>query len=90
MQNAVIYARYSSHSQRDVSIDQQVNACREFAARGGIDVLDVYADRATTGTNDRRPAFQKMISDAKKGGMAVRHCLHPRSVFPGSVRFRCL
>ena len=67
MQNAVIYARYSSHSQRDVSIDQQVNACREFAARGGIDVLDVYADRATTGTNDRRPAFQKMISDAKKG-----------------------
>ena len=67
MQNAVIYARYSSHSQREVSIDQQVNACREFAARGGIDVLDVYADRATTGTNDRRPAFQKMISDAKKG-----------------------
>ena len=67
MPNAVIYARYSSHSQRDVSIDQQVNACREFAARGGIDVLDVYADRATTGTNDRRPAYQKMISDAKKG-----------------------
>lgn len=54
MPNAVIYARYSSHSQRDVSIDQQVNACKEFAARGGIDVLNVYADRATTGTNDRR------------------------------------
>lgn len=67
MPNAVIYARYSSHAQRDVSIDQQVLACREFAASGGIDVLDVYADRATTGTNDRRPAFQKMINDAKNG-----------------------
>lgn len=67
MQNAVIYARYSSHSQRDVSIDQQVQACRDFANRGGIHVVDVYADRATTGTNDRRPAFQKMISDAKSG-----------------------
>lgn len=90
MQNAVIYARYSSHSQRDVSIDQQVNACREFAARGGIDVLDVYADRATTGTNDRRPAFQKMISDAKKRGVAICHCLHPGSILPGSVRLGCL
>ena len=68
MPNAVIYARYSSHSQRDVSIDQQVKACREFASRGGIDVIDTYADRATTGTNDRRPAFQKMIADAKAGG----------------------
>ena len=28
---AVIYARYSSHSQRDVSIDQQIRACRAFA-----------------------------------------------------------
>lgn len=66
MPNAVIYARYSSHNQRDVSIDQQVAACMDFARRGGIDVIDTYADRAITGTSDRRPAFQKMISDAKK------------------------
>lgn len=65
MPNAVIYARYSSHSQRDVSIDQQVNACQDFARRSGITVLDIYSDRATTGTNDRRPAFQQMIVDAK-------------------------
>ena len=29
--NAVIYARYSSANQRDVSIEQQVNACRKYA-----------------------------------------------------------
>lgn len=68
MPNAVIYARYSSHSQRDVSIDQQVNACQDFARRSGITVLDIYSDRATTGTNDRRPAFQQMIADAKDSG----------------------
>lgn len=64
-QKAVIYARYSSHSQRDVSIEQQVKACRLFAERHGIEVIGSYEDRALTGTSDRRPGFQKMIRDAQ-------------------------
>ena len=64
---AVIYARYSSHNQRDVSIDQQVKACRKFADRQDIEIVNIYDDRATTGTNDRRPGFQQMIKDAAKG-----------------------
>ena len=64
---AVIYARYSSHNQRDVSIDQQVKADREFAERRGLKIIDIYADRALTGTNDNRPEFQRMIEDSKKG-----------------------
>ena len=64
---AVIYARYSSHSQRDVSIEQQIRACRSFAERQGLDVVNIYEDRALTGTNDKRPGFQQMIRDAKKG-----------------------
>ena len=63
---AVIYARYSSHSQRDVSIDQQIRACRLYAQRQDIEIVDVYEDRATTGTNDRRPGFQRMIRDADR------------------------
>ena len=31
IQDAVIYARYSSHSQRDCSIEQQVADCELFA-----------------------------------------------------------
>ena len=62
--NAVIYARYSSHAQRDVSIDQQINACKRFAQQLELDVVRIYEDRALTGTNDRRPGFQKMIRDA--------------------------
>ena len=65
---AVIYARYSSHSQRDVSIEQQLRACRSFADRHSIQIVDTYEDRALTGTNDKRPGFQRMIQDAKKCG----------------------
>lgn len=63
---AVIYARYSSHSQRDVSIEQQLKACRIFAERHGIEIVGTYEDRALTGTSDRRPGFQKMIRDAER------------------------
>ena len=63
---AVIYARYSSHSQRDASIEQQVAACRRFAERQDIEIVEVYEDRATTGTNDRRSGFQQMIKDAHR------------------------
>ena len=66
MTEGVIYARYSSHAQRDVSIEQQIRACRTFAERHGIRIVEIYEDRALTGTNDKRPGFQKMIQDAKK------------------------
>ena len=65
-QDAVIYARYSSHAQRDVSIEQQIRACEKFAERNGLRVVQVYDDRALTGTSDKRPGFQQMIADAKK------------------------
>ena len=64
---AVIYARYSSHNQRDVSIDQQVKVINNFADQNGLKVITVYADRAISGTTDNRPEFQKMIEDAKSG-----------------------
>lgn len=65
-ENAVIYSRYSSHAQRDVSIDQQIKACKKYAEKLGLKIVTVYADRALTGTNDRRPEFQRMIKDAEK------------------------
>lgn len=64
MTKAVIYARYSSHNQRDASIEDQVRVCREDAERRGDEIVGIYADRAVSGTSDRRDQFQKMISDA--------------------------
>ena len=62
---AVIYCRYSSHAQREVSIDQQVKECRKYAEANGIEIVKIYDDRAVSGTSDRRPKFQLMISEAE-------------------------
>ena len=58
MKNAVIYARYSSERQTEQSIEGQLHKCNEFAEANDITVVDTYIDRAMTGTNDNRPAFQ--------------------------------
>lgn len=64
MSNAVIYARFSSHRQREASIEQQEKICREFAEKNGYTILAVYADRAISGTTDARPDFLRMIEDS--------------------------
>lgn len=69
--NAVIYARYSSHAQRDESIEGQLQVCHDYAGRAGFDVIKEYTDRAMTATNDQRPSFQQMISDSSSGGFDV-------------------
>ena len=66
--NAVIYARYSSHNQRDVSIEQQFEACQKFAGENSLTIVGRYADRAVSGKTDNRPQFQKMMRDAHNGG----------------------
>ena len=65
-QVAVIYARYSSHAQKEESIEQQVEECTVFAVQNGLKVLRVYADKALSGRTDKRPQFQKMMRDAEK------------------------
>ena len=65
MKKAVIYARYSSHSQRDESIDAQLRECHDYASKNDYVVIEEYCDKALTGKTDARAAFQKMIKDAK-------------------------
>lgn len=64
---AVIYARYSSHSQRDCSIEQQVKDCEAYARMNDLEVVGVYADRHLSGTSDKRPEFQRLLRDAAHG-----------------------
>lgn len=66
-EEGVIYARYSSHAQKDASIEQQVKEAQAYAAGLGIPIKEVYADRAISGKTDRRPNFQRMMKDAEKG-----------------------
>ena len=64
--NAVIYARYSSHSQTEQSIEGQLHDAYAYAERCGYNVVGEYIDRALTGTKDERPDFQRMMKDAEK------------------------
>ena len=66
MKTAVIYARYSSDSQSEQSIEGQLHECQRFAERNDIYIVDTYIDRAMTGKNDNRAAFQKMLHDSAK------------------------
>ena len=63
----VLYGRYSSHNQKDISIEQQFEKCYELAAEYGIRIIDTYADRAVSGRTDKRVDFQRMMADAAKG-----------------------
>ena len=65
--SAVIYARFSSHNQREESIDAQVRACKEYAEKKGLQVVEIYTDSAKTGTNTDREGFQQMLGDSAKG-----------------------
>lgn len=64
--NIVIYARFSSHSQTEQSIEGQLKVCYEYAERNNMTVIQEYIDRATTGTNDNRQQFQQMLEDSNK------------------------
>lgn len=66
MKKAVIYARFSSHSQTEQSIEGQLRECYDFAKRNDVTIVGEYIDRALTGTSDKRPQFLKMIEDSKK------------------------
>ena len=44
---AVIYARYSSDSQREASIEGQLRDCKDYAEKNGITVVGTYIDVPT-------------------------------------------
>lgn len=62
----MIYARYSSHAQREESIEGQLRECYEFAEKNNMTVVNEYCDRALSGKTDNRPMFQKLIKDSER------------------------
>lgn len=64
---AVIYARYSTDSQREESIEGQILECTAYAEKNGFTVVKRYIDRAVSAKTDNRPQFQQMIKDSERG-----------------------
>ena len=63
---AVIYARYSSDSQREESIEGQIRECTDYAVKNGITIISSYIDRALSARTADRPEFQRLIADSEK------------------------
>lgn len=68
---AVVYARYSSHSQGEQSIEGQLSNARDYAAAHGYTIVHEYVDRAKSGRTDNRAEFQQMLKDTAKRQFSV-------------------
>jgi site-specific DNA recombinase len=61
-----LYARVSTarQAENDLSIPDQLRQMRQWAERNGHAVVKEYVEPGNTGTDDKRPMFQTMVSDA--------------------------
>lgn len=68
IKTAALYVRYSSANQTEQSIEGQTRVCQEYALRQGIQIIDIYADRATSASKDieKRIEFLRMIKDSER------------------------
>ncbi len=73
---ALFYARYSTERQNEVSIETQVELCREFAEQKGWATAEVFTDFAVSGTSYKsRPGIQALIRRVEAGGIDVILCV---------------
>ena len=63
---AVLYLRYSSHSQTEQSIEGQERECTEYCRKNGLTIVGKYVDRATSASKniEKRTEFLRMMNDS--------------------------
>lgn len=74
MKKAVVYARFSSDRQTEMSIDAQVRACLDYASQNDIVVVKTYSDEAISGKGSKthqRKNYNAMLRDAERGSFDV-------------------
>ncbi|KAA9338801.1 recombinase family protein [Adhaeribacter soli] len=66
--NALIYTRVSSKEQADTgnSLETQLKACEEYAARKGYEVLEHFGGTYESAKDDERKEFQRMLNFIKR------------------------
>lgn len=60
--NGIIYCRVSSAAQVDnTSLESQENACKDYAAREGVEVTKVFIEKGESAKTAQRTEFQKAL-----------------------------
>lgn len=79
-----LYARVSTvrQAEKDLSIPDQLNQMRDWAAANGFAVAMEYIEAGASATDDKRPVFQQMIADATNDSEPYEAIIiHSRSRF---------
>lgn len=66
--NVAIYARVSDSSQ---IIDTQLLPLREYCQRQGYLNVEEYLDNGFSGSNTKRPAFERLLKDMREGKLSL-------------------
>ena len=66
-----IYARVSTSDQ---TTDTQLIPLREYCNRNGYEVVGEYLDDGYSGRDDKRPEFERMLSDMRAGNFDTVIC----------------
>ena len=70
---AAVYIRVSTFDQarEGFSLGEQEERLKEFCNFKRYNIYKVYQDAGISAKNDKRPAYQEMIEDVKKGNINV-------------------
>lgn len=60
------YTRFSSHGQNESTTEVQLEVIFAMAKKQDTAIVEAYCDEGRSGTNDRRPDFQRMVADVKQ------------------------
>lgn len=74
MKTAAIYTRKSKFTEKGESINNQINACKEYLKRLNIEDFIIYEDEGFSGKNTIRPQFKNMLRDAKSKRFDILIC----------------
>ncbi len=66
MAKCVVYMRYSTDHQKATSLDRQLAEINKFCQKNDIQICNIFADPGYSGTNVKRPAFQRMVQEASQ------------------------
>ncbi|MGH3500335.1 MAG: recombinase family protein [Nocardioidaceae bacterium] len=69
MDEALVYARLSAAREESVSIERQVEACRQYAASRGWRVREAFTDDGVSASKvkpEQRPAWRGLLAEAKR------------------------